>query len=45
VQVEEIEMMARHCNTLARMGQGLGEHLFDQQLLKFTEENRAKNKE
>jgi hypothetical protein len=35
VQVEEIQMMARHCNSLARMGgKGLGEHLFDRELLK-----------
>jgi hypothetical protein len=35
-QVIEIQQMARYANRLTRMGAGLGEHLFDQELLKLT---------
>ena len=32
-QVDEIQMMARYANQLRRVGPGLGEHLFDRELL------------
>ncbi|KAK0426667.1 hypothetical protein QR680_009834 [Steinernema hermaphroditum] len=42
-QVIEIEEMARRYNQLRRVGEGLGEHLFDQELIRETEKKEPKS--